>query len=357
MLDHAPLGTLKAMPQGAAPACEESIALLPEFVLADDRALVGPFALYAPRPLPWSVTRWSGVLRGDPTVRVVVLTASCSAELSLWRNGRPEELWLHGQTDADGPAWLARRAHPGVRLDELLRREAGRRPPPVLGLAVAHALSGRVSGRCVARSPADVIVGVDGVVTADGLDGDGVARPQLPTGDEATARAAVLLAALTGDAACVGAVDAHRPLLERIVDIVRGRDAHTLAEDRAQLAAVVRGVCPDVAAVAETQAELLGLLGARAFEAWPTEGGVERLRQVVAFTPLDAAMMKLEVRVVLEETRAILGGLPGAPPPVSPKPSPRRAPPPRQRHEWLPALSRSRVFSTFRSPRSSSSAR
>jgi hypothetical protein len=302
------------------PESNDDDGLLPEFVRADERACVGPFALYAPRDIPVDLTLWSGVVRADPTVRVSVLTTSIGDILSLWRDEDARHALLYEHRPYGTPSWLARRAHPGVTLDQLLRQESGRRPPLVLGIAVADALFGRGHRVCRARAPADVIVGFDGTVTVDGLDGDGWQAPGPPPSSyEDTVRGGLVAAALTGKvdfAACVEDVAEGRVLLDRVLDAVLLRSDVDLARDRAQLAAVVCGLFPDVVAADAAASEELSLLGTSTWAGWENDAGRARLHQ--RHDPRAAW------DALLDEGRALLReadiAFPRPPPPPPPPP-------------------------------------
>jgi hypothetical protein len=268
---------------------------LPTFVVDEARAVIGPLALWAPREMG-SVHRWSGVDTTAPSVRLAVLTCATPSRFAVRaarRTVREDFEWIaggplprtagagvedHWRVDAwsEAPAWIARRAHPGVTLAQLLAADRRGDPPGELLAAVVRALTSGARSCTRIMMPHDVVVGVDGVISADGFD---LRRPALwfpdftpdifgdvPAFDIEWCRRVIrhILA------------DLDREKIDKLIRHVNTTGDDEAARERALIADIVAGLMPAVRRVEDETAEELALLGAATWAAWATPEGQER---------------------------------------------------------------------------------
>jgi hypothetical protein len=309
---------------------------IPAFVAHELRALVGPLALWAPHnigPAFWAphrtetfafgghLRRWCGVDTTNPSIRLAVLTYANNVydggQLPVghrgWGLGPPvpsvgeyfaglffdgaatsgavgggvEDRWRF-EAGPTGPAWIARRAHPGVNLEWLLHADRGGAPPRELLSSVVRGLTSGAPTCDTMRGPRDVVVGVDGVVTVDGFD---LPRAGLGFPLRFGVRPVDFLRALHNNA------DEFRRLVGSIlpgidsfeIDAVIAHVAATTGNEderereREIVADVVDGLAPAVVRAEHDVAEELAMLGPASFTAWATPEGQGRATSGFSF--------------------------------------------------------------------------
>lgn len=309
---------------------------IPAFVAHELRALVGPLALWAPHnigPAFWAphrretfafgghLRRWRGVDTTNPSIRLAVLTYANNvydgrrlpvghrgwgleppvpsvgryfaglcfdgAAMSGAVGGGVEDRWRF-EAGPTGPAWIARRAHPGVNLEWLLHADRGGAPPRELLTSAVRGLTSGAPTCDTMRGPRDVVVGVDGVVTVDGFD---LPRAGLGFPLRFGVRPVDFLRALQGNA------DEFRRLVGSIllgidsfeIDAVIAHVAATAdneaerEREREIVAALVDGLAPAVVRAERDAAEELAMLGPASFTGWATPEGQGRATSGFSF--------------------------------------------------------------------------
>ena len=237
-----------------------------------ERCFVGPFAVWSPTPLG-AGHRWAGVRRGDPQTHVVVVTAPAGSDVCdlFADDGTDGADWFEEVGREADVRWAARRAHPGLPLSALLARDPRGTPPPEFLVAVVRALTrGGRAARAVDGAD-DVNVGVDGVVTIDGLDDQRDAALSIwraPTLDDRRASLA-LSSRILCDVGGVSLAD----LLER----THATEAGRLDVEQRFAAGIVAGLAPDVVERERERADERALLGERAWRSWSTLEGTRRV--------------------------------------------------------------------------------
>ena len=292
---------------------------LPDFVKNAERAVVGPFALWAPQSVG-PVRRWCGVDTSDPTERLSVLTCAKPSEPGVYRTRegrwtvRENFLWLrggaqrpgvvdrdaryrvdvgtrvHGYTILDSSyvdggrnrvdvgagahAWISRRAHPGITLATLLAADRRGDPPRELLAGVVRALMSGVRSCEPICSPHDIVVGVDGVVTVDGFD---LQRPGRWNPDVLSWRANSDEFIRMGIRMVVATLrDIERDEIDELLAHVAATGDLESERERELIAGVVAGLVPEACRAEYDAAEQLSLLGPTAWAAWATPEGQER---------------------------------------------------------------------------------
>ncbi|HEY4221134.1 MAG TPA: hypothetical protein VGO62_07320 [Myxococcota bacterium] len=256
------------------------------------RDLVGPLAIYAPRTAG-NLTVWRGfpAQPWSPDIDLVVVTGT-PAVLAALHDSVPTTTRAaaaqRGNRYLKGAHFLARRAGRGVRLSEILTRDASGRPPVDLLALVALALLRPGPRLANVVGPQQIVVSFEGDVHVDGLDPESQLR-MWPSADDLEGGAPEIVdAALI--AACAAGTESYTearllvddavaststsPVVELITRTAAGDREGALAvvdslpADRELVADLVRGLFSDRAAACDETREDLAMLDCRVLPAW-----------------------------------------------------------------------------------------
>jgi DNA-binding transcriptional regulator/RsmH inhibitor MraZ len=245
-------------------------ATLPSFVAGEVRTQVGPFALWSPASIG-TLHRWWGVRRADPTVVLSVITFGADGE--DYESGN-EDLGDGASSGADdviaeydiaSNVWrAARRAHLGLSLQDLMARNTSGVLPFDFLVAIARALTRGTRALRPVAGPADINIGIDGVITVDGLDELGLTRFQWwrgPTLEDAEACHALLSEVLS----TIPDVD-----ITALLHAVRATQTNSPAAEHGFVAGIVGGLAPDIVEREHNRVDELSLLNADSWHTWST---------------------------------------------------------------------------------------
>ena len=259
-------------------------AQLPSFVAGEVRTQVGPFALWSPTSIG-TFHRWWGVRRADPTAVLSVITFGADGEDDEFGN---DELGDGASSDADeviaeydsaSDVWRAARGtHLGLSLQDLMARNTSGVLPFELLVAIARALTRGTRALRPVAGLADINIGIDGVITVDGLDDFRLTRFQWwrgPTLADAEACHALLSEVL----ATIPDVD-----IDALLHAVHDTQADNPAIEHRFVAGIVGGLAPDIVEREHNRVDELSVLNSDSWLTWSTVHEA-RLPRAVAAPP------------------------------------------------------------------------